>query len=295
MDSLDNALPEVSVIIPSSDESSTIQRTIQSVKKTELTLEVIVVCPGLTSRATRHAHALGAKVVHSHALITYDEARALGALHAKGETILFLEEKNSASPTLLNKIIDASKKGWDLVLTAYSSSPTKRKQSAQRLAARLLNHISGKTELEAASLCFVPYALNKSALKKIGHQLLCTPPLALACAVEQGLSVTTVTPLSARRRYAGKHSAMKKQMQLILREHAEAICYLMQDKGQRAGLPDGERFRVLLQAPELLHLRSVFNQEPSEREVDGWSAKRKAKRSSPKKAGRRAHKQLRKK
>ncbi|WP_289139859.1 glycosyltransferase [uncultured Brevibacillus sp.] len=295
MDILDNALPDVSVIIPSTDESSTIQRTILSVKNIQPTLEVIVVCPGLTSRTTRHAYASGAKVIHSSSLITYDEARALGALHAKGETILFLEEKNSASPALLNKIIDASRKGWDLVLTAYSSSPTKRKQSAQRLAARLLNHISGKTELEAASLCFVPYALNKSALKKIGNQLLCTPPLALACAVEQGLSVTTVTSLSARRGYVGKHGVMKKQTPLILREHAEAICYLMQDKGQRAGLPDGDRFRVLLQAPELLHLRSVFNQEPSEREVDGWGAKRKAKRSSPKKAGRRVHKHLRKK
>lgn len=295
MDSPDNVLPEVSVIIPSSDESSTIQRTILSVKHIQPPLEVIVVCPGLTSRTTRHAHAAGAKVIHSYALITYDEARALGALHANGETVLFLEEKNSTSKALLNNIIDASRKGWDLVLTAYSSSPTKRKQSAQRLAARLLNHMSGKTELEAASMCFAPYALNKNALKKIGHQMLCTPPLALACAVEQGLSVTTVTPPTTWRRYAGKHSAMKKQTQLILREHAEAICYLMQDKGQRAGLPDGGRFRVLLQAPELLHLRSVFNQEPGEREVDGWGAKRKAKRSSPKKAGRRAHKQLRKK
>jgi len=93
MDSPDNVLPEVSVIIPSSDESSTIQRTILSVKNIQPSIEVIVVCPGLTSRTTRHAHASGAKVVHSHALITYDEARALGALHANGETILFLEEK----------------------------------------------------------------------------------------------------------------------------------------------------------------------------------------------------------
>ncbi|WP_312116567.1 hypothetical protein [Brevibacillus reuszeri] len=295
MDSLDKALPEVSVIIPAGDESSSIIQTIQMARKLSSALEVIVVCPGQKTYTTQKARILGAQVVHSHSVITYDEGRSLGAMYAKGETLLFLDERVRATSVLLNRIIDATNKGWDVVLTAYTPASSKSKPSSQRMAARFLNCISGKTELGAASLCFVPYALKQRAIERLGHQLLRTPPLALAFAGKAGLSITSIPSKTPLKWNKEADRTMHKQTQVILQEHAEAIRFLLQEKGQRAGLPDGDRFRILLQAPGLLHLRSVFYQEPSEREGNGWGAKRKAKCSPHKKAGSRAHKKFRKK
>ncbi|MGG1661010.1 glycosyltransferase family 2 protein [Brevibacillus sp. NRS-1366] len=295
MDSLDYDHPEVSVIIPASDDSLFIRRLIQSARKITPSTEVIVVCPGLTPHTPRKAHAAGVKIIHTGVPFTYDEGRAIGATHASGEILLFLDERVVASPELLKKYVTTAKNGWDVVITSYSATSPSRKRQAQRTAARLLNHILAKAELGAGSMCTVPYAIKRGAIEQIGHNTLCNPPLALAYAVKLNLSITSILPVPVLRWNVGTVPSMKKRTRVILQDHAEAIRFLMHEKGTRGGLPDGDRYRILLQAPGLLHLRSVFYQEPNEREGDGWGAKRKTKRSNHKKTGERPFNRQRKK
>jgi len=295
MDSLDYEHPEVSVIIPASDDSPFLRRLIQTAGKLTPFTEVIVVCPGPFSLTSRKALGAGIKVVHTGAAITYDEGRAIGAAHASGDILLFLDERVIASHALLKKYVTAATNGSDIVITSYSAQPPPRKQPAHRTAARLLNHLLGKPELGTGSMSFVPYAIKRSAMAQIGHHALCNPPLALAYAVKLELSTTSILPVPVLQWNTGTVPAMKKTTHTILQDHAEAIRFLMHEKGTRGGLPDGDRYRILLQAPGLLHLRSVFYQEPNGREGDGWGAKRKAKRSNHKKTGRKAPKRDRKK
>jgi len=295
MDSLDYEHPEVSVIIPASDDSPFLRRLIQTAGKLTPFTEVIVVCPGLTTLTPKKALGAGVKVVYTGAAITYDEGRAIGAAHARGDILLFLDERVVASHALLKKYVTAATNGPDIVITNFSADPPNRKQPAHRTAARLLNHLLGKPELGTGSMSFVPYAIKKSAMEQIGHHALCNPPLALAYAVKLELSTTSILPVPALQWSTGTVPGMKKRTPAILQDHAEAIRFLTHEKGTRGGLPDGDRYRILLQAPGLLHLRSVFYQEPNEREGDGWGAKRKAKRSNHKKNGRRALKRDRKK
>lgn len=295
MDSLVYEHPEVSVIIPASDDSPFLRKLIETAGRLTPFTEVIVVCPGQTAQLPRKTLGAGVKVVHTGVAITYDEGRAIGAAHASGDILLFLDERVVVSQSLLKKYVLAAINGSDIVITSYSAHPPNRKEPAHRTAARLLNHLLGKPELGTGSMSFVPYAIKRSAMEQIGHHALCNPPLALAYAVKLELSTTSILPVPVLQWNTGAVPAMKKGTHAILQDHAEAIRFLMHEKGTRGGLPDGDRYRILLQAPGLLHLRSVFYQEPSEREGDGWGAKRKAKRSNHKKVGGRAPKRDRKK
>lgn len=279
MDSQNYAQSLVSVIIPTHGGARNVERLVHIAKQVALATEVIIVCAGLPPHAADSEYVWGAKVVPASEQATASECRAIGAQHAQGNVLLFLEEGITLPLGSLKKYTAALLKGYDLVLSAGGRVlTTKGKLSSERCAYALLNHLLGQKQLGSASLEKAPFALNRKALEAIGQHHLHVPAAALVRAAQKALAITLVTSGStgqaARKRSAANQPLAKKQA-LIFQEHGEAIQLLLQDKDVRGALPDGERHRILVQAPGLLHLRSVFYQESREKEGDEWGAKRK--------------------
>ncbi|MGN7470615.1 glycosyltransferase family 2 protein [Brevibacillus sp. SAFN-007a] len=278
MDSQNDAQSLVSVIIPTHDGARNVERLVRMAKQVAPVTEVILVCAGLRRHAADadSGYMWGAKVVAASKQASASECRAIGAQHAAGDVLLFLDGGVNYPVDALKTYIAPLLQGYDLVLSAGGRLLTKGRLSQERCAYALLNHLLGRKQLGCASLEKAPFALNRKALEAIGQHHLHVPAIALVHAVQKGLVIAEVPfGWTTARKSSAANQPLAKKTTMIFQEHAKAIQLLLQNNNVRGALPDGERQRILVQAPGLLHLRSVFFQESREKEEDGWGAKRK--------------------
>lgn len=283
MDNVENERPEVSVIIPASDEGVKIPLMINLVKKLSPSIEVIVVCTGEAPITSLLAYGSGARVIHVGSLFTYDEGRAIGGYHARGDYLLFLDERLSVPLRDLKKYVNAIKQGWDVVMTSGSGPSSQDNGTPEKMAILLLNHLTGNANMGTGSMYKIPYALNRKAFEQIGYQSLAVPPIAQVKAILHNLSVKWIQPDDPLVWNQAPVQTMIKNTRQILGDHMEAITLLTQGKGSRGGLPDGERYRNILQVPGSLHLRSVYLQEPNDWKGGEGGGKYQAKRTRTRK------------
>ncbi|QRG65580.1 glycosyltransferase [Brevibacillus choshinensis] len=269
MENVETERPELSVIIPASDEAVKIPHLINLVKKLSTSIEVIVVCTGDAPITSLLAHGSGARVIHVGSHFTYDEGRAIGGYHARGDELLFLDERLSVPLQVLRKYVKAIKQGWDVVITSDSCPCSQEKRTPEKLAFQLLNHLTGNADMRTGSMYKIPYALNRKAFEQVGYESLAVPPLAQVKAIVRNLSVKWIQPSCPLVWNQAPVQTMIKNTSRILADHMEAIALLTNGKGSRGGLLDGERYRNMLKVPGSLHLRSVYLQEPNEWEGEG--------------------------
>lgn len=271
--------PEVSVVIPVSDDAKTLRLMLENVNRMVFSVEVIVVCPTWTRISVPQAYSSWVHVMPSDSFQTYDQGRSLGAYNARGEVVLFLDERVIVAPALLKKYVTAIKNGADIAVTESAPSRSNKRLASPRNGYRLLNHLLGLVELGACTMSNVPYACNQRALEIIGFEGLCTPPIGWVRAVKEKLTIVKVSPVPAIQWVRASGATMKKSRRQILHDHAKAIRTILYAIGSRGGLPDGERYRSLLSVPGQLHLRSVFYQQPNESKGGKWGGKRKKKQA----------------
>lgn len=283
MDNLLADRPEVSVIIPVNEDAGVLRRQLANINRMNLTAEVIVVSSARARISVPLVFASWVHVIPTDSYQTYDHGRALGAYHAKGDTVLFLDERAVVSPDLLRKFVMAIQNGADVALTEAAPIRANHKLTPPRNAFRLLNHLLGLSVLGASTLSKIPYAFNRRALEIIGHDGLCNPPLGMVKAVQAKLQIVAVSPVPAIQWCNDSAGISKKGTRDILRDHAIAIQSILQSTGSRGGLPDGERYRSLLKVPGQLHLRSAFYPQPTDQIGGKWGAKQKKKRTNARK------------
>lgn len=116
-----------------------------------------------------------------------------------------------------------------------------------------LNIMLDKGHLGLSSLTIPPYALSPKALRTIGAELPARPSLALAKAVLGGLRVEAVHFLALDDLNQKAFFGIKgmKTTEQIEEEHLEAIRYVLEMRGDRAGYLDQFRNRVLLKEESL--------------------------------------------
>ncbi|MDF2680089.1 MAG: hypothetical protein K0R47_1279 [Brevibacillus sp.] len=283
MDNLLADRPEVSVVIPVSDDAKTLRRMLENINRMTFSVEVIVVSPSLTRVSIPQAYSSWVHVIPSDSFQTYDQGRSLGAHNARGEVILFLDERVIVAPELLRKYVMAIKNGADIAVTESAPSRSNNKLAAPRNGYRLLNHLLGLVDLGAGTMSKVPYACNQRALEIMGYEGLCTPPIGWVKAVKEKLTIVKVSPVPAIQWFSASGAIMKKGKRQVLHDHAKAIRTILDAIGRRGGLPDGERYRNLLKVPGQLHLRSVFYQQPNEGKGGKRGGKRKKKQANVRK------------
>jgi len=280
MDNFAGERPEVSVVIPVSGDTRELRQMLTNVWKWSASTEVIVVCPVRAHITVPRDLASRVRLIEHTTICSYDEGRAVGAFHARGNLILFADERAVLTPLLMQKYVEALQNGADVAVTVSPpSAAPKRKLAAPQSAYHLLNHLLGHARLAAGTMSRIPYACTRQALTVLGHEVLSTPPIAYVKATWEKFKVAEVTPLPAIQWAQSPRSSLSKSTRQILREHAHAIELLMQLIGKRGGLPDGERYRDLLLVPGQLHLRSVFFQPPSEGTGGKRGGKRKKKQA----------------
>ncbi|MGC5325158.1 glycosyltransferase family 2 protein [Brevibacillus sp. SYSU BS000544] len=232
----------ISVIIPARNEEKTIRRVIAEAKRINRKTEVIVVCNGNTDRTAGIANKAGAKVISYAESLGHDVGRAIGASHANGEVLLFVDADFVIPTWILRKYCLDVINGWDVVLNSYSGIVTKSYMDLVTEAKRVLNHLAGRPDLIGSSFTTVPHACSKKAVEIIGYENLAIPPLAQVQAIVSGLKIKRghliYTPYVNRKRKRPRNSVIH----LVLGDHVEAIRSIIQARGIRGGYdgPGGE-------------------------------------------------------
>lgn len=233
--------PKVSIIIPAHNESPTMTGVIGQASLVRPGSEIIVVCNGSTDRTASRAKKAGAtKVIISQASLGRDVSRSVGAKHASGDILLFLNADHVVPSELLIEYVRKVEEGWDVVLNQYSGVNQKHRVNVSKY---LLNHFLRRPDLEGASLATAPHAISRHALNVIGIEQLSVPPIAHALAILNGLTVTSCGYIAMPEVHDNGPGHEEDITRLIMGDHAEAIAHLVQRNGPRAGFTDFGRDR----------------------------------------------------
>ncbi len=112
---------QLSVIIPVQDEEETIEQVILETRKIE-PLEIIVVVNGSTDNTANIAKSLGATVIKYNERLGHNVGRAIGALEAIGDILLFIDGDFSISGSDLHCFTQAVSDGVDIALNNLNPS-----------------------------------------------------------------------------------------------------------------------------------------------------------------------------
>ncbi|SDD30068.1 Glycosyl transferase family 2 [Paenibacillus sp. UNCCL117] len=239
----------VSVIIPVRNERRTLSSVIRQVRRLSPSrIEIIVVVNGSTDGSGRIAEALGAKVISCEAALGHDVGRSIGALHATGDVLLFVDGDTPIPAKELRPYIRAVERGTDVALNRYLGPVRGKRTHPVVLAKHVLNAALGRPELRGVSMTTVPHAISRKALEAIGAASLSVPPLAQTIAIHRGLKVSPVHLVNIGRinRRRGRRInklGVDQVGQLIVGDHLEALGWYLEQEGSRGRYKDETRIR----------------------------------------------------
>lgn len=240
---------KVSVIIPVMNERGTLPKVIREVKKLKpATPEIIVVVNGSSDGSKDVAQSMGAKVIHFAKPLGHDVGRSVGARHATGDILLFMDGDIVIPARELQFFIRAVQRGVDVALNRYLGNVHTSKVHPVVLAKHALNGVLGRPDLQGTSMTAIPHAISRKALSRIGAEHLAVPPKALAAAVVKGLRIEAVHMVDVghlnrfRKRLPGRLGT-NQLTNLIIGDHLEAIHWLTEATDDRGRHPDLLRIR----------------------------------------------------
>jgi len=169
----------LSIIIPVCNEADTISDVIQSAKGLN-PVEIIVVANGCNDGTEEVADRLGCKVIKYTELLGNDVGRAVGAKHAIGDVLLFIDGdfaiQTSKLQLFLNPILHDQA---DIVLNNLDALFLKKqKPHSVTVWRQILNAMLEREELKIDSLLSVPHALTKEVVQSIGYECFVNPIVA---------------------------------------------------------------------------------------------------------------------
>ncbi|TDF97568.1 glycosyltransferase family 2 protein [Paenibacillus piri] len=239
---------KVSVIIPVMNESRTLKRVLLEVKKLQPHIEIIVVVNGSRDGSAAIAQAFGARVIFFEQPLGHDVGRSVGARHASGDILLFMDGDMVLPAAKLMPFLRAVERGADLALNQYNGQVLKQKVHPVVVAKHALNAALRRPDLKGASMTTVPHAMSRRALETIGAEHLAVPPKAQAIAIQRRLRVRAVCfihvgALNPVRRRSRKGDPLAK---LIVGDHLEAISWLTEATDERGLHSDFSRNRSIV-------------------------------------------------
>ncbi|TKH95129.1 glycosyltransferase family 2 protein, partial [Bacillus cereus] len=167
---------QLSVIIPVQNEEETIEQVILEARKIE-PLEIIVVVNGSTDQTANIAKRLGVTIIEYNERLGHNVGRAIGALEATGDILLFIDGDFSVSGSNLHHFTNAVSAGVDIALNDLNPMLHPPFYVVD-VVKYMLNLAYNRPELSNGSLVAIPHAMSRSCLDAIGWESLLCPSLA---------------------------------------------------------------------------------------------------------------------
>lgn len=183
---------QLSIVIPAQNEELTIGNVIKESRKIE-PMEIIVVVNGSDDKTAEIATQLGATVIEYPDRLGHNVGRAIGALEARGDIVLFIDSDFAIPAWNLQPYVHSVANGIDMALNDLNGylpiHYPLHNVSAFKYGLNLVCH---KGELGIGSLLAVPHAISKSCLNFVGFESLVCPSLAQMKAILNGFTVSCV-------------------------------------------------------------------------------------------------------
>lgn len=241
--------PRLGVVISARNEEAMIREVIWSARQLAPE-EIIVVVNGSTDQTAEIVREEGARLVEFPEPLGHDVGRAIGALQARSEVLLFLDGDIVFEPEELWPFVAACRTGAHAALNDVNAFYHHvRMIDGVSMAKQYLNRMLCVPHLGFASLTAVPHAMTREAIERIGHAHLAVPPKAQAIAAVNGLTLSLVPGVDVfrtnRKRRVNSGGSSNFVEQLILGDHVEALQWLQAHFGPRIFFPDLMRRRDL--------------------------------------------------
>ncbi|KIL38457.1 hypothetical protein SD70_26170 [Gordoniibacillus kamchatkensis] len=244
----------LSVIIPAQNEADTIGEVVAEAQRLS-PLEIIVVANGSSDRTKEICLSKGCAVYEYAQALGNDVGRSVGAYHAKGSILLFLDGDIPIPHAQLLPFVRAIEQGYDIALNEMNwsllLSPIPHYTAAAKVA---FNRMLRRPELGANSLVAVPHAMSKKAVDAIGFENLSNPCFAQAIASLKQLSFVCPASVDVIRQNKlrpahsarSEHSVYPKSTTRIIGDHLEALHFMTGRLGPRGEFSEGIRDRGFL-------------------------------------------------
>ncbi|OZM56969.1 hypothetical protein CIB95_09365 [Lottiidibacillus patelloidae] len=181
---------KLSVIIPLMNEEGTIKHVIEEVQKLN-PYEIIAVVNGSTDGTASIVNDLNCKVISFEQPLGYDCGRAIGAYHAKGDVLLFVDGDITIASNELQSFVASIKNGADFAINDLRwTIERKIRPHPSAIAKKAINDLCSRDDLSVNSMVAIPHAMSKNALEKIGWWNLADPPVAFVKAIKEELLIT---------------------------------------------------------------------------------------------------------
>ncbi|PEA24341.1 glycosyl transferase [Bacillus cereus] len=233
---------QLSVIIPAQNEELTIEQVIREARKIE-PKEIIVVINGSTDCTEMIAKQLGATVIVYKEALGHDVGRAIGALEATGDILLFIDADFSIPAKDLHPLTQAVADGTDIALNDLNLN-LRFPLYIVNVYKYMLNIACNRRDLGVGSLVAVPHAISRKCLEGIGWDTLFTSCLAQVKAILQGYKVECVhyvDVMKPNRIRPSEHFASIGHPPAVLRitgDHLEGLSYLLKQSESKSFFPN---------------------------------------------------------
>ncbi|HZG58288.1 glycosyltransferase family 2 protein [Paenibacillus sp.] len=230
---------KLSVVIPAQNEEATIGAVIREARKIE-PAEIIVVVNGSKDRTTSIAIEEGATVLHFAERLGNDVGRAIGAMAATGDVLLFIDGDFAIPAAQLYPYAKAVSTGIDLALNDLNHYLDIRFPYNVVTACKYgVNLALDRKPLGVGSFIAVPHAVHRTAADRIGRDAFLSPVKAQVQALLLGCSAANVARTEVDRMNRirpEEHFAAvghPPAVERIIGDHIEGIHALTQAAGDR--------------------------------------------------------------
>jgi hypothetical protein len=228
---------DLSVIIPASNEESTIERVLQEVERLN-PKEIIVVVNGSTDRTAQIAKSRNHLVLEFHDRIGHDVGRSIGASIAKGGTLLFVDADIVIPATEFEQLFNYIELGYDMALNNIDPFVCTNPWDSVSLQKLWLNICMCREDLGTASFTAVPHAIRRGVFEYISPDDLAVPPKAYAKLLCSGVRVAkanSINVVTTNRIHElhGVTTGRNMMEELIVGDNMEAIQWLQDRLGPR--------------------------------------------------------------
>jgi glycosyltransferase involved in cell wall biosynthesis len=183
---------QLSIVIPAQNEELTIGNVIKEARKIE-PMEIIVVVNGSDDKTAEMASQLRATVIEYPDRLGHNVGRAIGALEASGDIVLFIDSDFAIPAWNLHPFVLAVANGVDIALNNLNGYLPIHFPLHNVSAFKYgLNLVCNREDLGVGALLAVPHAISKSCLNFVGFESLVCPSLAQMKAVMNGFTVSCV-------------------------------------------------------------------------------------------------------